>query len=205
MLTSEEVATRIAYDAMASTWSAQHDTKGFWAEELKRFYELLPTGRLLEIGAGGGRDAKELVAHGYEYVGTDVSTGLLDVARQQLPGTNFLEQSVYDLAFREPFDGFWASAVLLHIPKDRIGEALQRIRTVMKPGAPGFISMKDGEGEMIQLDKVNGMDMERLMVLWGKDEFADALASNGYEVVDYMFHPMSETTKWHCFFVKVSA
>lgn len=113
--------------------------------------ELLPTGKVLEIGSGGGRDAKELIAKGYKYTGTDVSKGLLEEARKANPSTVFLRQSVYDLDFPDnTFDGFWASAVLLHIPKDRIDEALSRLRAVVRNDGIGFISIKQGEGQKIE-------------------------------------------------------
>ena len=60
-----------------------------------------------------------MIAFGYDYTGTDISTGLLNEARKKVPGQSFYEMSVYDLDFPEgTFDGFWASAILLHIPKN---------------------------------------------------------------------------------------
>lgn len=203
-LLPEELVTRETYDALAETWLAYHDTADFWATEMGRFQELLPEGTLLEVGAGGARDAKVLLGLGYSYVGTDVSSGLLAVARLRLPGQEFYEQSVYDLSFpdREKFDGFWASAVLLHIPKARIDEALQRIKSVVKPGGVGFISLKDGEGEQTQVDEVDGQQLERFFAYWQKDEFAEVLEANGFKMLDYLYRPIDKKTRWHCFFVQ---
>lgn len=204
-LLPQEITTKQTYDLLAPTWALEHSTGGFWSEEMKRFHELLPSGSLLEIGAGGARDAKELVALGYEYTGTDVSTGLLEVARQKLPGYEFVEQSVYDLDLPQaPFDGFWASAILLHIPRARIDEALNGIKKMMKQKAIGFISIKDGDGEGMEVDEVGGEKLNRFFCRWSKDEFTEVLAQNGYSVVDYMYRPMSDKTKWHSFFVEVS-
>src|ERR1035441_4519688 len=140
-LLPKELVTKNAYDVSALPWSLAHNDPKFWEDEMPRFHELLPEGSILEIGAGGARDAKKLVALGYQYTGTDVSPGMLAVARAELPGHKFIEQSVYSLDLPEaPFDGFWASAVLLHIPKSRIDEALQRVKSVMRDNAIGFIS-----------------------------------------------------------------
>ncbi len=202
-LRPKELTTAQTYDQSAQTWSGVHNSKGFWATEMENFHRLLPSGKILEIGSGGGRDAKELVELGYEYVGTDISTGLLEVARQNLPNETFLNQSVYDLDFQgEKFDGFWASAVLLHIPKDRMNEALARIKSVLVTRAIGFISLKDGIGEKVEHDEINGKQLERFFSYWQKDEFAKMLQENGYTVIDYSYHPMSEKTRWHCFFVQ---
>lgn len=202
-LTPEELTTKQTYDQTASTWSGVHRSKGFWATEMENFHRLLPNGKILEIGSGGGRDAKELIELGYEYVGTDISTGLIEVARQNLPNEAFYNQSVYDLDFEgEKFDGFWASAVLLHIPKDRIGETLERIKNVVAARAIGFISLKDGVGEKVERDEIDGKQLERFFSYWQKEEFARVLQENGYTVADYLYHPMSEKTRWHCFFVQ---
>lgn len=205
-LLPEEKVTKSTYDALASVWANEHSTPGFWRTEMVRFHELLPGGKVIEVGAGGARDAKELIKYGYDYIGTDVSSGLLDVARKELPDYPFFEQSVYDLDFNEKqFDGFWASAVLLHIPKRRIDEALQRIRTVVKARAIGFISIKDGEGESIEEDQVGGKHLDRFFAYWSKEAFAEHLKVAGFIVVDYSYRPMSEKTRWHCFFVEAVA
>lgn len=198
-----EHMTLAGYDRCAQSWADEHGAPGYWAEEIARFQTLLPAGRILEIGAGAGRDAKELIKIGYRYVGTDISVGFLNVARRALPGHEFHEQSVYDLSFpgQDPFDGFWASAVLLHIPKHRIDQALQRIKSVVRPGGVGFISLKDGTGEAVEVETVGGNELRRFFAYWSEPEFRSILARNGYTTQHYIYHPRSERTRWHCFLV----
>ena len=134
-LTPQEKLTIEAYDQNATTWAQSRNKKGDWAKEKETFKEYLPSGKVLEIGSGGGRDAKDLIEMGYEYTGTDISKGLLEEARKNNPKATFLLQSVYELDFPEKtFDGFWACAVLLHMPKDRMSEALKSIHNVIKKG-----------------------------------------------------------------------
>lgn len=199
-----EQKTVASYDALAADWAASRVDPSFWATELERFHDLLPEGNVIEIGSGGGRDAQELIHKGYKYVGTDISDGLLGVARKNLPDAIFYKQGVYDLSMpdHEPFDGFWASASLLHIPKARIGEALAGIKNVVIPRAIGFISLKDGVGESMVTTDINGDKLERFFSYWHKDGFAAVLTESGYDVVDYMRHP-AEENDWHGFFVQV--
>jgi len=205
-LTKKEKETVEAYDAQAKNWTSQHQTPGFWKKEMDKFQDLLASGKILEIGSGGGRDAKELRKRGYLYTGTDVSEGLIRQARKANPNTTFIHQSVYDLDFpKDSFDGFWASAVLLHIPKDRISEALAKIHDVVKPDGIGFISVKEGEGEkMVSEDvQIGNMGFSRFFSFFKREEFAEILKNNGYEILEFIYHPMSEKTKWLVFFVKV--
>ncbi|HSX29677.1 MAG TPA: class I SAM-dependent methyltransferase [Candidatus Saccharimonadales bacterium] len=205
-LLPDEQVTKRTYDTHASLWGGTYAGKpGAWREEMHRYQELLPRGKILEVGAGNARDAKELVALGYDYVGTDISPAVLDIARKELPGYPFYEQSVYDLDFGgEQFDGFWAAAVLLHIPKSRIDRALTRIREVVHINAIGFIAIKDGSGEGRQIDEADGEKLDRFYAYWPKDTFAERVTQNGFKVVNYNDRPINEKTKWHCFFVEAS-
>jgi len=203
-LTDEEQVTKESYDKAATGWSDYFDNSGGWPLELEKFKKFLPTGKILEVGAGTGRDAKDLVDLGYEYVGTDVSDGLLDIARKSLPNQQFIKMSVYDLSFPEKFDGFWASAVLLHIPKARIGEALRKIKSTQISGSIGFISIKDGSGEKMSQRRIDGVDTERFFALWGRKEFEEVLDRNGFEVIDYEYRTVSANTQWHMFIVKIT-
>ena len=161
------------------------------------FYKLLPSGKIIEIGCGGGRDAKDYLLGKYDYAGTDVSEPLLKEARKLNPGAEFKNQSVYELNFPEnTFDGFWASAVLLHIPKNRISEVLRKIRKVVKNNGIGFITVKDGQGEKED-------EEGRLFSYYTKQEFDTILRETNFEVADYMYQPMTEKTKWHIYVVKI--
>jgi SAM-dependent methyltransferase len=195
--------TKTSYDAQPKKWAKYFDDAGGWPEQLAKFKKLLPKGKVLEIGAGTGRDAKDLINLGYEYVGTDISDELLKIAREGIPGQKFIHQSVYDLSFPEKFDGFWASAVLLHIPKTRINDALKRIQSQLKPGAIGFISIKDGNDEKITKYSFDGIEeLERLFAYWSKEEFTKVLDDNDFKILNYEYKPISEKTNWHLFIVK---
>ncbi len=204
-LTKEEEQTVKTYDTNSYDWASKHATERFWGSEMDRFKELLPKGKILEIGSGGGRDAKELIHNGYGYTGTDISQGLLKEAKKANPGVIFLHQSVYDLDFPDDtFDGFWASAVLLHIPKTRINEALQRLHDVVREGGVGFISIKKGTGEKVEEDEPEMEDKRaRLFSYYEQKEFKKILKKNNFEIAEERIRPMNERTTWLIYFVKV--
>jgi ubiquinone/menaquinone biosynthesis C-methylase UbiE len=202
-LTQQEQVTIEAYDQNAAAWSDSRNVKGYWREELDTFYSYLPEGKVLEVGAGGGRDAKEFISHGYEYVGTDISKGLLAEARKHNPGVQFLEQSVYELDFPEnTFDGFWACATLLHMPKDRIDQALQSIHTVVRDQGIGAITLKKGDGErFVEGDHV-GLSYRRFFAFYQEEEFARILDRNKFEVIE-SYETEHSNKPWLVFFVKI--
>ncbi len=195
LLPAEET-TRQAYNQHALAWQSVHNTPGFWGREMHRFRELLADGHVLEVGAGAGRDAAELIDLGYGYTGIDISPGMLVLARQRLAGADFREMSVYDLAPAAAwFDGFWAACSLLHVPKSRMNEALTAIRDTVRDGAIGFIALKQGCGEGLSDSDVPGMT--RFFAWWQKQEFAAVLDRSEFAVADYW-----RAGSRHCFFVR---
>ena len=203
-LTKEEKLTIESYDLNAESWAAAHDQPEIFRTELNYLRKLLPQGKLLEIGCGGGRDAQKLIRKGYDYLGTDISKGLLEVAKKNNPGATFINKSVYDLDFpKDSFDGFWAAACLLHIPKSKIEVALQQIRRVVRNGGIGMISLKEGKGEkFLKEDRKEGK-FERYWSFYSREEFTKVLEDNGYQILHFRRNPVSEKTIWLIYFVKI--
>ena len=71
------------------------------------------------------------------------------------------------------FDGVWAAASLLHLPKARIHQALQEIRRVLKPDGGFFITVKKGEGEALVDNHVG----KRFFAYYQPQELTQLLAS----------------------------
>ena len=198
-LTDREKQTVDYYDRDAKGWMKAHggnEGESYWKEEMERFHQLLPEGKVLEIGSGAGKDAAALIAMGYDYTGTDASKGLIKVAQKRNPGAKFEHVGVHELSFpKHEFDGFWTADTLLHIPKDRIDEALQKINTQVKPEGIGFISVKQGEGERI--DEVTG----RWFAYYNLGEFSGALKRNGYRIEESSTR-QGEKDKWLLYWVR---
>lgn len=195
-LTDREKQTVDYYDREAENWTTAHG-ESYRKEEMEIFHRYLPEGRVLEIGSGSGKDAAALIAMGYDYVGTDVSKGLIKIARKKNPGARFEHLSVYDLNFPEHyFDGFWTAATLLHIPKDRIDWIFQRVKTQVKPEGVGFISVKKGEGE--KTEEKTG----RFFAYYSLGEFSEVLKRNGYEILESSTR-QGEKDVWLCCWVRV--
>lgn len=199
MSTDKERKTIDYYDRETEKWISAHggnqgDT--YWRSEMERFHGFLPAGRVLEIGSGAGKDAAALIAMGYDYTGTDASEGLLMVAQKRNPKATLRHVSVYDLNFpANSFDGFWTAATLLHIPKNRIDEALQRIKSQIKLGGIGFISVKAGAGER------EDPDTGRWFAYYSQKGFHDVLERNNFNVIEELTRK-GEKNWWLCYWVK---
>lgn len=197
--TDPKIQTINYYDQKASEWSSTHggeDKESWWEQEMIRFNEFLPSGRIIEIGAGVGKDAEALIAMGYNYLGTDASIGLLEIAKRRNPNATFIQKYVHEL---EPsigeFDGFWASAVLLHIPREEIPESLTAISSVIREGGIGFITLKEGDDEKI--DEETG----RLYTYFREDEFRKVLKEAGFKTLEVRMRNTSKDN-WLIFYTQ---
>ena len=158
---------------------------------------------MIEIGCGGGRDALQLTKH-YKYLGTDASKGMIEFAQQNVPSGEFHQYNLYKLSeLDKKFDAFWAIAVLLHIPKSKIDEAFDAIKSVLKPSSIGAIAIKDGDKEGVEESDEDGYHEERLFTYWKEKDFRKALTKNQFEIVHYTYTPVTERTKWHKYLVKL--
>ena len=64
-------------------------------------------------------------------------------------------QAAIKLAFEEfdydsEFDGIWACASLLHVPRFRLGDVLARLARALRPNGVMYLSFKIGEGERVE-------------------------------------------------------
>ena len=111
------------------------------------FLDLLPPGGcILELGCGAGNHAAEMLARGFALRATDGSPEMAEIASRRL--NHPVEVMRFDeLEERETFDGVWASACLLHVPRSELAGILARIHRAMKTGGLFYASFKAGEGD----------------------------------------------------------
>lgn len=114
---------------------------------LTKFLALLPPcAAVLELGCGAGGDSAEMIARGYDVTPTDGSPELAEIASRRL-GRPVGTLLFHDLDSVEAYDGVWANACLLHVPRDRLASVLSLIRRALKPGGAFYASYKAGDGD----------------------------------------------------------
>lgn len=205
-LSQEEQKTLESYKKIAAARGKTHADPEFWRAEFEKFRRLLPSGTVVDIGCGSGRDAL-LLADEYDYIGIDASNEMLSGARDLVPAADFRTMGMYSLDFSSrSVDGFWAAASLLHIPKRNAGTVLHEIRRVTKLGGIGFIAMKEGVGERMVRGPFEGDD--RFYAFYEQPEFAAVLEENGFKVLGSSrdlreYNPPMNLTVWLLYFVTV--
>lgn len=103
-------------------------------------------GSILDVGCGSGRDTKYFLELGYKVTAFDASLELANLASQKI-NHPVLHLQVQDMVWNNKFDGVYAMASLLHLPKEEVPKAIEKCLTALKDGGKFFASFKFGEGE----------------------------------------------------------
>lgn len=141
-----EDATIAFYEANARSFF-DRSVEADMASGHGEFTALLPKGgRVLDAGCGSGRDARAFAAMGFAVTAMEASASLADLARAYT-GLPVQVLTFDQVAWRADFDGVWACASLLHVPRADLPDAVTRLREALKPKGVLWMSFKYGTEE----------------------------------------------------------
>jgi len=149
------------------------------------FASLLPINALvLDMACGSGRDAKIFSEKGFNVTGVDLSEEMLKIAAQNCPNAKFRLMDIRQLNFdNQYFDGVWACAALLHIPKREIPPLISGVSRVLKRGGIFYIIVKEGDGERFVKDERYGGDIMKFYSYFKSGELEAILNERGFDMV----------------------
>lgn len=191
------------YNRIAEDWHRDHTGDNWWVEGTDSFIQKLPHGaRVLDVGCGSGTKSKYLADQELKVIGIDISDGLLNIARHEEPRAEFRELSMADLdSMPETFDGVFAQASLLHIPKKEAGEVVKKMANRLVPGGFLYIAVKesreDKPDERVEREDDYGYEYERFFSYFTMEELECYLTEAGLEIVSKSRNPNpSGKTVW---------
>jgi len=174
---------RAAYDGIATQYAVRNAAV---YDAITAYGSLLlahagPGARLLDVGCGPGRDAAWLTAHGAFVIGTDLSAGMLALARAALPG-RLVQLDMRRLPFADgAFAGLWGMASLLHLPKADMPGALHEIRRVLTPNGGLVLGLQVGTEEGWEESPYDAA-VQRYFARYQPEEIVALLATTGFRV-----------------------
>lgn len=158
-----------------------------------RFLRILPPhAYILDLGCGSGRDAKAFLEHGYR---VDAIDGSVELCRRasDLIGQAVKQMLFEDLSVVEQYNGVWACASILHLPRGELVSVLQKISDALKLGGVMYTSFKYGNFE--------GIRGERYFTDFTEESLAGLMAEvPSFQIVDTWItndvRPGREEERW---------
>lgn len=107
-----------------------------------RFTNLLPAdARILDAGCGSGRDIKYFLSKGYQVDAFDGSKEMAKLATEYT-GIRVINSTFDSFRSKEKYNGIWACASLVHIPRKEIIGTLLKLCSHLDEGGIFYFSMK---------------------------------------------------------------
>lgn len=128
-----------------------HDRDQNYREEVITIQQLVPQGRVLDVGCNAGWLLGYLRQAGtFEIEGVEPSSTLAGIARQRLPGVMIHVGYLHEVTGRDGyFDAVIATDVIEHIEPEALDQFVGAIKRLLKPG--GYVFLKTPNAHYMKL------------------------------------------------------
>ncbi|KQZ13487.1 SAM-dependent methyltransferase [Mesorhizobium sp. Root554] len=191
-----------SYDSVAAEYAAEAAAMPGWvATEIDAFVaDLGGSGRVLEIGSGGGRDALELESRGISVRRTDISKGFVDLLRESGFEADLLDPLTDELADPRrpdaPYDGIWACACLIHVARKDFGTVVGRLAEATRIGGRLHASVREGDGEDVSTHGSAATPRRYVETYWREPALRSALTDAGWLVSEVRRYVGKPDDRW---------
>lgn len=186
MVEQHEQLTIAEYQA-----TAQSFREGTWNHDVSQNYNALVAampknpGTVLDLGCGPGRDLVAFKRQGHTAIGLDATPAFVEMA-QQASGCEVWQQSFLSLDLpAETFDGIFANASLIHVPRAEMVRVLKDLWRSLVPGGAIMMSMVRGDREGYSVRPTG----YRYVAGWEYETLAPLVEQAGFEILHHYYRP----------------
>ena len=134
------------YNKNAQSFASGTVSVKFTEVQDKFLEKLNPDAYIFDFGCGAGRDTKYFLSRGYQIDAIDGSEQLCRIA-SKYTGIKVRQMLFQELDEKEKYDGIWACASILHLPKKQLREVLENMYAALKSEGWIYTSFKHGKFE----------------------------------------------------------
>lgn len=172
--------TLAVYNSKAADYAELTDAALRTDPTLVAFLDHLPaSAHVLDLGCGPGTAAATMANAGHSVVAEDAAEEMVVLAARH-QGVQARVATFDDISGTEVYDGIWANFSLLHAPRAKMPEYLDRLHAALKPGGLFHIGLKLGDGE-----KRDGLG--RKYTYYTEDELVGLLQAAGFTPIARSF------------------
>lgn len=171
-----------SYDKIADNFVERRMERGV-DELVVKFEGLLNQGEeVLDIGCGGGvPNAKDLSDKGFRVTGIDISTELLERAKENVPNAEFKKANILEYESGKQFKGVLAWDSLFHLKPDEHEKAFRKIVSLLMPD--GYLLFTHGAPEGEIESEMYGERFSYSSI--GEEKMKKVLSDLGFNILDW--------------------
>jgi ubiquinone/menaquinone biosynthesis C-methylase UbiE len=140
-------------------------------------------GIICDMGCGPGQIAGYLHGLGGEVCGVDLSTMMVERARELNPDIKFQQGDL--LALTEVADNSYGGVAafysIVHVPRPQVIQALRELKRVLRPGGVLLLTFHLGQ-EIIHMDEWWGKAVSLDFIFFDREEMKGYLTAAGFEL-----------------------
>ncbi|MDQ6532113.1 methyltransferase domain-containing protein [Flavobacterium sp. LHD-85] len=175
--------TIISYDKTAPEYQKVVSSFELLPEINEFILKVNEGGKILDLGCGPGHHSIFFFNHGFKVTGVDLSTKMIELAKKESKNIDFKIMDILNLDFKKnSFNAIWASASLLHIPKNKIIPLLKKLKSILIEDGLLYISLKEGKGSHLFKDIRYG-GVEKFYVYYKSEEIENILNKIGFKIL----------------------
>lgn len=188
----KQIAADLAatYDSIARIYDEK--TSQFGEPEHREFDKLITmlnpchSKLVVDFGCGPGRDVPYYANKGFQTIGVDTSSELLEIARRRSSEAQFVHAdfSTAPLVRNQAAIAIHNSS-LQHIPRAALRDALQKVFDTLEPGGIFYCHYRSGVGESLSISTEYGLPIARFIALYTEQEMEQAMREVGFQEIKH--------------------
>ena len=138
-----------AFDKLAGRYGEVYGQNHDYHYFLEQFLDAVRKGRVLDAGCGSGVPITSyLVKHGYDVLGIDASKKMIEAAKKNVPGAEFMHADLKKVDLEpDSFDGAVVFFSLTHMKKKEAPRVIKRIHEALKEDGAMLLGVREGTAE----------------------------------------------------------
>ena len=163
--------------------------------QLTQFTSFLKGGKVLDAGAGSGRDSIYLKEEGFTVSAIDISSEIAKEAKKKTK-VNIKEMDLRKLDFKDKsFDGIWCCASFIHIPKKDTEKTLKEFNRVLKEQGVLYLGLREGTSE--GLEPSTNLSREEVFIsYYTQNEIESLIKETDFDIITSYIEQDNEGNSW---------
>ena len=190
---------KTGYDKIADSYHLQRMLKKVFTNQyFENLSSYFPhTGKLLDLGCGGGQPVTAYFSDkGYKITGVDISSKMIEIAREQIPKGHFIVSDMLECNFsKNEFDVIVSTYAIIHVPQQNQKFLFEKMYEWLKPNGVAYLTL--GHENTEELLKENWHGVKMYWSFFGPEQYNEILQQVGFKLLWHEIESLPNQEKFY--------